>query len=459
MPIVLKKSISVILAVLVLVLLMSHSFMPRAEASVGAGMAVAGAVAASPALSVLSVIVLAAAGVDFVQGVFGLGDEGLFYGSGVYEVGAAFGDAIDSASAFVSSWFATEAAAIEASGGITAGAELTIPAEVREFARQWALETYDFTSGTVSITQSGIYSGSEYVIFSEVGSLVSTGGANVYRSLRLGTAYPIYETSWAAVRVAEFIHTNGYAYKYGYYTQSSGVGAGQITIFSERYLSGTYVDNYVFSPSVITKGDYSRYVLTYIVVAGFLRPALYDKLTGELIDYPSTSGSNPAWMSITISNTATATMSKTTVMDNPLLEDVRVKYPEGTYTDVGALSIPIIAGLTLADILADIGTGEPITPEVPPVGEGDLDGLKLPDLSRVFPFCVPYDLIAIFEMLNAPAEAPLFVIPINMSFVGYQGEIVVDVSDYEAVAQVIRWGCTIAFLLGLTLVTRKLIKG
>lgn len=91
------------------------------------------------------------------------------------------------------------------------------------------------------------------------------------------------------------------------------------------------------------------------------------------------------------------------------------------------------------------------------------------DLTKVFPFCIPFDLIHLFKVLDAEPEAPVFKIPIELkvdnpfngkSIVDYEDTMVINLSDYEQPIKVIRIFEVIFFLIGLMLITRShMIKG
>lgn len=113
------------------------------------------------------------------------------------------------------------------------------------------------------------------------------------------------------------------------------------------------------------------------------------------------------------------------------------------------------------------GTGtDPENPDKP--DDSEIADYKT-DLRLVFPFCIPFDLIHLFEAFDAEPEAPVFKIPIELQvenpftgskIVDFQDEIVIDLSDYEQAAKVVRILEVIAFLVGLMLITRQqMIKG
>ena len=94
--------------------------------------------------------------------------------------------------------------------------------------------------------------------------------------------------------------------------------------------------------------------------------------------------------------------------------------------------------------------------------EDDMKTPQLPaQITNKFPFCVPFDLIALVKTFNATPEAPKVTVPVVFQSMHYSHDFVFDFSgdDWDKVAAVSRWGILLFFMLGLTLVTRKLIKG
>lgn len=106
----------------------------------------------------------------------------------------------------------------------------------------------------------------------------------------------------------------------------------------------------------------------------------------------------------------------------------------------------------LKDILEQIKQGQE---------EDDFDAPKLPggELLEKFPFCVPFDLFRIVQALNATPKAPKWTIPIKFDSLDYYEEYDFDLSEFETLVHPIRWGLTLIFLLGLIVVSRKMIKG
>ena len=83
----------------------------------------------------------------------------------------------------------------------------------------------------------------------------------------------------------------------------------------------------------------------------------------------------------------------------------------------------------------------------------------LADLSSLFPFCVPFDLIRLFKVLQSAPQAPYWEIPLDVPSIGLHYEFVIDMSQFDTLAQIFRACETIGFICGLILITRKLIRG
>ena len=83
------------------------------------------------------------------------------------------------------------------------------------------------------------------------------------------------------------------------------------------------------------------------------------------------------------------------------------------------------------------------------------------DLTTIFPFCIPFDLIRAFKVLSVQGEAPVYNIPlkIDYKYVHINEAWSIDMSDFSSVIQILRVMETLGFIVGLILVTRKLIRG
>jgi len=109
-----------------------------------------------------------------------------------------------------------------------------------------------------------------------------------------------------------------------------------------------------------------------------------------------------------------------------------------------------------ADTAADAATSAAATAAAVGGGAVKLDFSPLYiDITKKFPFCLPFDLAASFESLNAPAAAPNWSINFDSSIFVGGGTMVIDFSKFEGWAKIIRWGITVAFIISLIILTRR----
>lgn len=117
-------------------------------------------------------------------------------------------------------------------------------------------------------------------------------------------------------------------------------------------------------------------------------------------------------------------------------------------TDVNDISKVLDSDITIStDTVADYPDGVP-----------EIDSSGLFDK---FPFCLPVDIYNMITGFYAPAEAPRYVIPIKL-FPQNDGylidyNLVVDFSFLDPVIPIIRYGTSFIFIVGLILITRKMI--
>ena len=82
---------------------------------------------------------------------------------------------------------------------------------------------------------------------------------------------------------------------------------------------------------------------------------------------------------------------------------------------------------------------------------------SLGDLSNKFPFSIPFDLVSLVRVLDAPAEAPRFQGTMNLGITTYDYDI--NLESFSTVAAACRTAEVIAFIFGLIIITRNLIRG
>lgn len=76
-----------------------------------------------------------------------------------------------------------------------------------------------------------------------------------------------------------------------------------------------------------------------------------------------------------------------------------------------------------------------------------------------FPFCIPFDLVKVIKKMDSTSTAPRFEFPFKFERLGINETIVLDLSQFEKVAVIVRWFVLISYLLLLIYATRSLIKG
>ena len=84
------------------------------------------------------------------------------------------------------------------------------------------------------------------------------------------------------------------------------------------------------------------------------------------------------------------------------------------------------------------------------------------NLTTIFPFCIPFDLIRAFKVLSVDGEAPVYKIPGQIKYGGYidiNESWDIDMSDFDMVVQIMRIIETLSFIVGLIMITRNLIRG
>lgn len=91
-----------------------------------------------------------------------------------------------------------------------------------------------------------------------------------------------------------------------------------------------------------------------------------------------------------------------------------------------------------------------------------LGSYTLAGLEKLFPFCLPFDLMDFIGVLDATPQAPKFTIPFKYPTRGGTEtyDIVIDLSSFDSVAELLRDMECLAFIVGLIMITRsRMIRG
>lgn len=103
----------------------------------------------------------------------------------------------------------------------------------------------------------------------------------------------------------------------------------------------------------------------------------------------------------------------------------------------------------------DPDPGKDPTPGTDP--DVDMSSYKV-DLQGIFPFCIPFDFIALLKALDAEPVAPCFEFPVVIPALGYEETVSLDMSIFDDVAEVMRLCETVSFIIFLMFATSKVIK-
>jgi len=98
-------------------------------------------------------------------------------------------------------------------------------------------------------------------------------------------------------------------------------------------------------------------------------------------------------------------------------------------------------------------------PDIPNPDKVTIDGSDATrDWRLVFPFCIPFDIIDLIRVFQAEPEAPRFEIPLKVEEYGIDYTFVLDLAPFESLAVIFRLFERIMFILGLAVLTGKVIK-
>ena len=265
---------------------------------------------------------------------------------------------------------------------------------------------------------------------------------------------------------------------------------------------------YYTNPIYVSSSDKGLLFPNYVGVVnddpfGYAKAAkkAYDAYTTHAFDAPSKTETMTKIGGISSAYNAGKTLDNISVVgvgNKAGVTDVTIPWPKdnsfggliggaitgtNTWTDViGAANVGVIeregekdwvidnTGVTTKewDYATDIpGTGGT---DKPGTGEGDTDvdvpkdlgSYTFAGLEKLFPFCLPFDLIDFIGVLDADPEAPHFSIPIKIPTSTGWGtyDIDIDLSKFDQIAALMRQMETLAFVVGLIMITRqKMIRG
>ncbi|MEM0173669.1 MAG: hypothetical protein QXI16_04085 [Sulfolobaceae archaeon] len=210
-------------------------------------------------------------------------------------------------------------------------------------------------------------------------------------------------------------------------------------------------------PIQINFGTYiADYGITADEMAGYSEPAITDKLLRDIT--PNIQYIQPT-DTVTITPDARILQEleqiKAGIRDLDIAVPDVVEVPVTTTTTVIREVVnnqTIINNPAIPDVIADNPALEFDFPEV--------EKFKVPSLiMSKFPFSIPFDLYNAFSVLQTTKKEPIFTIPIVLPSANISEEIVLDLTEYNVLIQLVRWLVLIGFILMLIVITRNLVKG
>lgn len=81
------------------------------------------------------------------------------------------------------------------------------------------------------------------------------------------------------------------------------------------------------------------------------------------------------------------------------------------------------------------------------------------DLTTVFPFCIPFDLMRAVQYLECKGVAPCWKFPFVIDSLDFSYTFVVDMAKFESLAKIMRSCETLLFVGGLIVITRNIVRG
>ena len=81
---------------------------------------------------------------------------------------------------------------------------------------------------------------------------------------------------------------------------------------------------------------------------------------------------------------------------------------------------------------------------------------KYGDITKLFPFCIPFDLVKLIKGLSAKKAPPVFHFEYNFKAIHYKFVVDVDLSDYEKYVKIFRYGMQIFYIIALMFMTARM---
>lgn len=109
----------------------------------------------------------------------------------------------------------------------------------------------------------------------------------------------------------------------------------------------------------------------------------------------------------------------------------------------------------------DPDTGKLINPNTGELVDPDMSNpssltKKFGDITKLFPFCIPFDLVRLIKGMSADKQPPVFHFEHEFKSINYTFVVDVDLSDYDKYIKLFRYGMQIFYVLALMFLTAKI---
>lgn len=145
------------------------------------------------------------------------------------------------------------------------------------------------------------------------------------------------------------------------------------------------------------------------------------------------------------------------------IEDTETNYTNGDYEDNADVlqdlindNLNTVPQPTQPPIVPDQPSIDP-KPSIAPEMQGQVLTGTAPNLTKKFPFCLPFDLVNSFKVLEAEARAPHFEWNMKIDRFDIDETIEIDLEPFTPVAETLRILLLLVFIVGLILLTRHII--
>lgn len=113
--------------------------------------------------------------------------------------------------------------------------------------------------------------------------------------------------------------------------------------------------------------------------------------------------------------------------------------------------------------LIDPETGKLIDPDDAGSGGGGGGGIadklgKYGDITKLFPFCIPFDIVNLIKGMSAEKAPPVFHFKYYFKSINYTFKVDVDLSKYAKYIKLFRYGMQIFYILALMFMTIRISK-